>query len=237
MTALVVALALVLAAAALAALRRARRFAARASHEVRGPLTVALLALDGLVARGEMPADAARGLELQLRRARLGLDDLAAVPRGERAPDRLEPVGVPGLLGQVALAWRPVAAARGVELRVAPARGGAILADRGRLAQAVGNLVANALEHGAGPVEVRARRLGEWLRLEVHDDGPGLRAPIGALSRRPRGGRGHGLAIASSIAERHGGRLLAAPAAAGATIALELPLRDPVALGAEEAQE
>lgn len=217
--------AMVCALSALAAWHRARLFTARASHEVRGPLTVALLALEGMVARGELRHDAARGLELQLHRARLGLDDLAAAPRGAHAPDRLEPVAVPGLLAQVALAWRPVAAARGVELRVSPVPA-AVLADRARLAQAVGNLVANALEHGSGAVEVRARADGARLRLEVHDGGPGLRAPIAALSRRPRGGRGHGLAIAASIAERHGGRLVAAPSFGGAIVALELPLHD-----------
>lgn len=225
--------ALVFAVAALAAMQRARRFAARASHEVRTPLTVALLALDGMVARGELGPDAARGLQLQLSRARLGLDDLSAAPRGERAPDRLEPVSVGGLLAQVALAWRPVARAQGTELNVRPAVGGAVLADRGRLAQAVGNLVGNALEHGAGPVEVRARRSGERLRVEVHDNGPGLRAPLRTLSR-PRGTRGHGLAIAASIAERHGGRLVAGPTATGATVAIELPYRDLADLGIEE---
>jgi signal transduction histidine kinase len=217
--------ALVFAAAAVAALARAQRFAARASHEVRGPLTVALLALDGMVARGELRPEAAHGLELQLRRARLGLEDLAGLPRGGHAVRRPEPVAVPALLAQVALAWRPVAAAAGVELRVAPGAG-AVLGDRERLAQALGNLVGNALEHGAGPVEVRARAHGVRLRLEVRDAGPGLRAPLRALTRGSRGRRGHGLAIAAAVAERHGGRLVASPTAGGAAVALELPLHD-----------
>ena len=223
MTALMVLAALL--AAVLAVLQRTRLLAARASHEVRGPLTVALLALDGMVVRGELGPEAALGLEHQLRRARVGLDDLTAVGRCGRAPDRLEPVSVAGLLAQVALAWRPVAQARGVELRVAPSAGaGNLLADRTRLAQAVGNLLANALEHGAGPIELRARSLSGRLLLEVRDDGPGLRSPVRTLARRPRAGRGHGLAIASSIAERHGGRLVSAPSVAGTTVALELPL-------------
>ena len=60
---------------------------------------------------------------------------------------------------------------------------------------------------------------------------PGLPAPVGDLTRRPRAGRGRrgrGLAIAADIADRHGGRLVAAPAARGARVALELPAwRDP----------
>ena len=64
------------------------------------------------------------------------------------------------------------------------------------------------------------------MRIEVIDEGPGLPAPVAELTRRARGGRGRrgrGLAIAAEIAERHGGRLVAAPAARGARIGLELP--------------
>jgi signal transduction histidine kinase len=206
------------------AVLRAPRLAARASHEVRGPLTVALLALDGMVARGELCAEAARGLQLQLDRARLGVDDLAAAASGAAGEVRLDVVPVAALLAQVGLAWRPIA---GDALRVEPDSGAAaVLGDRARLGQALGNLVANALEHGAPPVVVRARVAGARLRLEVRDSGPGLSVPLRSLTRRPRGRRGHGLAIVASIAERHGGRLVAAPAAEGAVLALELPLRE-----------
>jgi len=64
------------------------------------------------------------------------------------------------------------------------------------------------------------------VRIEVIDEGPGLPAPVAQLTRRARGGRGRrgrGLAIAAEIAERHGGRLVAAPTARGARIGLELP--------------
>jgi signal transduction histidine kinase len=194
---------------------------ARASHELRGPLTAAMLALDGL--RG----DRAAAVEAQLRRARLALDDLAAAPRGASAPDRLEVVALPALLAQLELAWRPAALAAGRELRVAPARAGTyLLADRTRLAQAVGNLIANALEHGAGPIDVRARLLDGRVRLEVRDAGGGLPGPVsGVGSRRPRGPRGRGLAIAAGIAARHGGRLTCAPSTAGAALVLDLPVQ------------
>ena len=79
--------------------------------------------------------------------------------------------------------------------------------DRVRLAQALGNLLANALEHGAGTVEVAARTLSGRVRIEVSDEGGGLPAPVADLARRPRAGRGRrgrGLAIASEIAARHG---------------------------------
>jgi signal transduction histidine kinase len=202
------------------ALLRAPRLAARASHEVRGPLTVASLLLDDMIGRGDVAPQAARALDLQLQRARLAVDDLAAAASGSRAPDRLEVVTVCALLERIAAAWR----VDGVRVAV-PADDRLLLIDPMRIEQAVGNLLSNALEHGAAPVEVRARVSGGRLRLEVRDSGPGLAAPLTALARRREGERGHGLAIAAGIAERHGGRLLAAPSASGATVAIELRVR------------
>jgi signal transduction histidine kinase len=98
--------------------------------------------------------------------------------------------------------------------------------DRTRLAQACGNLLANAVEHGGGAIELRARAVGRRVRIEVADHGPGLPAPVARLAARARNGRGRrgrGLAIASEIAARHGGRLAAAPSSGGARLMLELP--------------
>ncbi len=215
-------------------LLRARELTARASHELRGPLTAAQLALDAMA----LPPERAGAVQAQLLRARLALDDLLAAPRGAQAPDRLAPVAVADVVGELVAAWRPVAAASGRALRSdVPECRGLLLADRTRLAQAVGNLLANALEHGEGPVELRVRAADGVLRLEVRDGGPGLPAPVAALARRPRGGgRGRGLAIATGIAERHGGRLVAAPSPRGAALALELPLLAGEAVAVGEAQ-
>jgi signal transduction histidine kinase len=218
-------------AAALAALgavlgarrERGRRLelVARACHELRGPLTAAGLALSA----GAPAAD----VERELRRAALLLDDLAAAGRGARAPQRAERVDLAELLAHQEATWRLVAPAFGCELRVEAPGDGSPAVVRGdglRLAQAIGNLVANALEHAGGRVEVSARRAGARVRVEVADEGPGLPAPVAELARRARGGRGRrgrGLAIAADVAARHGGRLLAAPSTRGARLVLELP--------------
>ena len=209
-------------------LGRRMELVARASHELRGPLTAARLGLH-LVARGwSAPAERLAAIDLELRRAGLALDDLHAARTGRRARDRLEIVVVADVLRDAVAAWRPVARARGRELTIDSRPGdAAIRGDRLRLAQACGNLLANAIEHGHGPVRVRGRADGARVRIEVIDDGPGLSAPVAALARRPRAGRGRrgrGLAIAAEIAARHGGRLAAAPAAGGGRVVLELPL-------------
>ena len=98
--------------------------------------------------------------------------------------------------------------------------------DRLRLAQATGNLLANAIEHGGGKVEARGGVAHGRARIEVIDAGGGLPAPVAELASRRqhgRGTRGRGLAIASAIASGHGGRLAAAPSERGARLVLELP--------------
>ena len=223
--------ALALAAGWRVALARRMELVARACHELRGPLTAARLAArfaaradDPAVARGPLEA-----VDLELDRARLALDDLQAARRGGRAEDRLCAFDAGVLLVDVAEAWRPAARERGVRLRVEPPPARALVnGDRVRLAQACGNLLANAIEHGGagGEVVLRGRAGRHTLRIEVVDDGPGLPAPVAELIRRPRAGRGargRGLAIAADVAARHRGRLAAAPSERGARLVLELP--------------
>ncbi|MDP9401586.1 MAG: ATP-binding protein, partial [Actinomycetota bacterium] len=176
--------------------------------------------------RGGHAGAHAAALELELRRLAVALDGLAEAGRGRRGALRHELVAVRALLEEQAEGWDAIARARGRTVAlgaVGPEL--TVLGDREALARALGNLLANALEHGAGAVELSARRLGARVRLEVADDGAGLRAPVRVLARRPRpGGRGRGLAIAAALARAHGGRLLAAPTARGSRVVLELPL-------------
>ena len=209
-------------------LRRRREMVARACHELRGPLTAVRLGLATMERRNEAPLERLAAIELDLRRAGLALDDFAAARSGRRAIDRAEPVEVAELLEEQYESWHAVAEAFDSTVRLGELLPGAMVnGDRLRLAQAIANLVANALEHGPGRVELSARAIGcRHVRIEVIDEGPGLPAPVAELTRRARGGRGRrgrGLAIAAEIAERHGGRLVAAPVARGARVGLELP--------------
>jgi signal transduction histidine kinase len=210
-------------------LRRRGELVARACHELRGPLTAAHLALHAAAPRGVVLPASLAAIDVELARAGRALDDLSAARRGARGRDGEELVDVAALVHAQVAAWEAVAPAYGCNLRSALGVRAAVLVrgDRVRLAQAVGNLLANAFEHGGGTIELRIRLLGPRVRLEISDEGAGLPAPVAELVRRPRAGlgsRGRGLAIAAEIAGRHGGRLLAAPAARGARVALELPV-------------
>jgi signal transduction histidine kinase len=210
---------------------RRRELVARACHEVRGPLGAVALGLHAVEREDADAAARIAALQLELRRAALALDDLGGRRRRNSGGDP-EWVDVGELMALQAGCWDDVARAHGGAVRVVdvPPRGRAVvLGDRVRLAQALGNLVANSVEHGGGSVELSARVTDREVRVEVADHGPGLPAPVSALTRRARlrfgrGTRGRGLAIASAVAARHGGRVHAAPSARGARVVLDLPL-------------
>lgn len=212
-------------------LARRGQLVAHACHELRGPLTAARLALAALARREDPVAARAIAVDQELRRAGLALEDLDAARAGRRARERDEAVDVAALVRTAAEAWRPVALAAGGDLEVDPASASAavVRGDPIRLAQACGNLLANAIEHGGARVTVRAQADSTRVRIEVRDQGGGLPQPVAELARRSqhRGRRGHGLAIAAQIAARHGGRLAAAPSGRGARLTLELPAAAP----------
>jgi signal transduction histidine kinase len=227
--------------AALAALTFRRLLAtrmelvARASHEVRGSITALRLGMRP----GDPSPSRLRALDLELGRAAAAVEDLVGACARRPMGQDLELVDAGQLLADSVEAWRPAAAERGADLALSwsgpPA---SLLGDRYRLAQATGNLIANAIEHGGGDVQVVGRLDGATVRVEVTDRGPGLPAPVSELARGARGGkgrRGRGLAIAATIARHHGGRLAAAPSERGARLVLELPAapaRDSAAGGA-----
>ncbi|MEX2196862.1 MAG: ATP-binding protein [Thermoleophilaceae bacterium] len=217
-----------LAAVALAgwvlALRARIEAVARADHELRGP--VAALALAG-AALARAPGMRERGIAMegQVDRLRAALADLAAARgrrgrRGRRSRVQTPPpLPLEEAVRGAAAGWAPVAEALGRRLRVDWRAGTAAAAiDRGRLAQSLGNVLANALEHGGGDVAVRAERTGAAVTIEVRDGGAGPRR-----GARRRSGRGRGLAIAARAAEEAGGSLTLRRDEDGASAAIELP--------------
>ena len=120
-----------------------------------------------------------------------------------------------GLAGEVSPAMRLQLDRMGAALAdLAAARGAcappASELEAGRLAQVLGNVIANAAEHGVGPVEVRAMRLE--LRNRDRPGGDGRRT-----------GRGRGVVIANRAAHELGGRVSVVSEGGFTRTVVELP--------------
>jgi two-component system OmpR family sensor kinase len=218
-----------------AAFARERTFVADASHELRTPLSILKAELELAVRAGRSPEELRAALESAAeeteRLVRLA-EDLLVIARLDqgRLPLRPEELDAGELLAAVAarfdgLAGRPVRVAGGAPTVV---RG-----DRVRLEQALGNLVDNALRHGAGDVELAARPVAGGVELHVTDGGPGFAPDVlehaferfaRADGARSREGAGLGLAIVAAIAASHGGSARAANLpGGGADVWIHLP--------------
>lgn len=196
-----------------------RRFTADASHELRTPVTAISGHASYLLRRTNPSPEQVEPLTIirsEAQRMSKLVNDLLELARADAGLTvRREPMNL-------------VEIVEGVEHELAPLAGNAQLTasspqpllevsgDAGRLKQVVQNLVQNALNAGSSIVSVSLLREGEWARLEVLDNGPGI--PEAALpnlferfyrvdgARSTRGnGSGLGLAIVKWIVEQHGG--------------------------------
>jgi signal transduction histidine kinase len=192
-----------------------RRFVADASHELRTPLAVLKTELEAALRDPEPHPAISKAIEEVDRLSQLA-EDLLVLARSEEGelPVRPETMRVRPLLDGVRdrFADRATRAGRAILVEDGDVT---ISADPLRLRQALGNLVDNALRHGAGDVVLRAAPDDGGVTLEVSDGGAGFAPDIAgrAFERfargdiaRTRGGTGLGLAIVRAIAEAHGGQ-------------------------------
>ncbi len=205
-----------------AAVARERRLVSDASHELRTPLTTLRAEVD-LALRGERDPDELRAAlesaaEEAERMTRLA-DDLLVLARADqgRLPLHAQPVRTHVLLEDAATRAGAAARERGREIMVDGDGGAAsVLADRDRAAQALDNLVTNALRYGDGRVELSAHADGDLVELHVSDEGRGFSDDIvghaferfgrGSEARAGGSGSGLGLSIVDAVARAHGGR-------------------------------
>src|SRR5439155_8472509 len=151
-----------------------------------------------------------RGLVAEVERARAGLADLEAARRGRRRESDGEIVRLDRVVWRTVTGWDLTARRAGGGVHLDWAAGPvAVRADRGRIAQALGNVLANAVEHGGGQVRVTGRRTARGIRIEVRDSG-----------------RGHGFGIATRAVRESGGTLRAARAGSGTAVSIDLPLAE-----------
>jgi signal transduction histidine kinase len=220
-----------------AAFARERRFVTDASHELRTPLaalrTELELALRRERTQEELEAAVRSAAEETERLSQLAEDLLVLARSGEgRLPVRPERLAAADLLAGVRerYARRVAEADRSLESGVDDAL--VISVDRARAEQALGNLLENALRHGAGNIRMEGRARDGRVELHVLDEGPGFPSAFLEQAFEPfaRGdpsrsgaGSGLGLAIVDVIARAHGGSAHAANVEGGADAWIALP--------------
>lgn len=197
-----------------------REFIADVSHEIKTPLTGILGAAEMI---GEADDSARPRLAAMIAKESKRLNalvqqilDLARLDREGAAPERAR-TDLAGLVREVLAERRAEAESRGVELVF---RGnGEVFADcdTNLVAEAVSNLVGNAIRHSGSPkVEVACAATAHGAEIAVEDHGVGIPPEhaervferfyrVDPARAAESGGAGLGLAIVRRIARLHGG--------------------------------
>jgi signal transduction histidine kinase len=223
-----------------AALDRQRRFVADASHELRTPLTSILANLELLAAdlEGENAEIAGSALRSSRRMRRLVADLLLLARADAGRVARREPVNAGAVVREAAGEAAAVAHGHGLTVDVQPGTPLVVEAPGDELHRLVLNLIQNALVHTppGTAVDVRARREGNYVVLEVTDEGPGIPAELrdrifdrfvrgtGDRASNNGSGSGLGLSIVRAVAESLGGSVEVGESdAGGARFTVRIP--------------
>jgi two-component system sensor kinase FixL len=214
------------------ALARLGEMAAVIAHEVKNPLAAVRGAIQVIGTR--LPPDTSDGAIVKEIIARLdGLNDLIQdLLVFARPPNpKLADTDVRAVVESVASLLRTDPAHSALSIAVA---GDAtrIPGDANLLTIVFQNLLLNAAQamQGRGRIDVTLSADGDWQRIAVADQGPGIPAEIKAALFRPfkttkARGTGLGMATAKRLVELHGGRIsVDCPAQGGTIITILLPL-------------
>ncbi|HEX5202415.1 MAG TPA: ATP-binding protein [Actinoplanes sp.] len=210
---------------------RQRAFVADAAHELRSPLTNMRTELE--VAQRlpdtDWPALSADLLTDVGRLSRL-VDDLLLLARSDDAapPGRLADADLDGVVADVASRYENVCYKRPAE----PVRA---TVEPDAIGRVVANLIDNAERHARSRVTVEVADEGEYARITVRDDGPGIPPEdrervfdrftrLDDARARDAGGTGLGLAIVRELVRRHGGTVTLGDASPGLRVDVRLPV-------------
>ena len=199
------------------------RFLLSAGHDLRQPLYAITLLLEAI--GGHLPPNAERQAEA-MRACAHTIDDLldrmleAARIDAGKTEAKLEDAPLQSLFDRLLVEFEPEAEKREVVLKYVDSSL-VIETDVHLLTCILRNFLSNALRYSSGgKVLMGARRVGDAVRIEVLDQGPGI-APehmeaifepfyqVGNAERAPENGHGLGLAIAKGMATMMGARIAA----------------------------
>ncbi|MFQ6171388.1 ATP-binding protein [Oryzobacter sp. R7] len=218
------------------------------SHEIRSPLQ-AITGFTELLSTLDLDerrrGEALRQIDVAAHHLLDIVTDVLDLTKVEAAalPLRLEQVDLRRAAEEAIDLVTPLARSREVRLVLGPPAQVHARADARRVVQVVLNLLRNAVQHGSHGGQVSVRVLGaeapasdggQWVTVEVSDDGPGIPEAMMATVftpwvHHPEGadGFGLGLGLARRLAEAMDGELAVRPSPeGGARVSLRLPACD-----------
>jgi signal transduction histidine kinase len=209
-------------------MRAGRRRSAlnEALHEVRRPIQAVALAASGAT------GPPGPGVENSIRLAAAALERLEGEINGGPVSSPHEAVSLQPLLQAAVGRWKARAVLCGGSLELRWQAGRAVVSgNRCALAQALDNLIVNAIEHGGSSIVVEAGLRFDRVRVLVGDSGRASRPesrrdnPADVIARLLGSRRrGHGLPAVRRVAAAHGGRFALRHSEHGSLAVLELPL-------------
>lgn len=191
-----------------AVLARERAFSADVSHQLRTGLTGLLIGLESALSRPDADLTrAARTALVRGERLQEIIDDLVRLSRDSRVPT--QPLDLRELVEEIDREWHGPLAEQGRRLTVTVEPGiPPVTAQPAAVRQIMRVLLDNALRHGRGEVAITISDVGSGLAMEVTDHGPGVQEGADPFVRSSGDSHGIGLALARSLAEAEGGRLV-----------------------------
>lgn len=192
------------------------------AHDLRSPLTRLRSQLESALADSDKPEEARAAIEASITEADSLLKTFSAIHRLSRMeavdPRTFLDVDISALALETAELYEPVFEDAGVPFTFSIAPGLRTRGDGALLAQALVNILDNAVKYASGaPADLRAfRNDASEIVLAVRDGGPGIPPEdrervkerfVRLDQSRTRPGAGLGLSLAAAVAQRHQGRL------------------------------
>ena len=206
-----------------------------AAHDLRTPLNRLQSTAEAAMMQlgvGSAERRVVEQVSSEVDRMRSTLDALLRIALAETGTVAREPVDLSELVASVVELYAPVSDERGIILESSVASGAEVLGSRQLLAQALANLLDNAIKFtpDGGHIRVQLRGSGSEPEVIVEDNGPGIPADKReiVLGRRVRldearrfPGSGLGLSLVAAVTKLHGAHLVLDDAAPGLRVSLK----------------